>query len=259
MTARKHVNYLSSSENRVTVLAALVEAPQRPRDLAAAHPMSRTTVQRTLSGLVDRGWVRKESGRYEATPAGELVLRQYRELTAAVELTEDLRTFLASFGDAPIALRPAAFAGAEVVTATPENPHAAVNHYVEHVAETGFERFRGVTPVISPFYERTHRRTLAPDVEAEFVVDRDVVETARENYPDNLADAREADALTVYVSPQPLAHSVAILDDRVFLGAFEDGHLRASLSADDDALRRWATRLFEQYRDRSRPLSATSA
>lgn len=110
----EHVAYLSRSANRVVILEALTSGPYTRRDLVEMTGASRTTLDRIVNELEDRGWAARSSdGGYVATPEGTHLVREFMPLLEAVEgirtlegaldwLPEDLGIGLQHFSDAHV-------------------------------------------------------------------------------------------------------------------------------------------------------------
>ena len=75
--ALKEVAYLSRSANRVEILQTLTRESHTRRDLTELTGASRTTLDRIVNELEDRGWARRtDDGDYTATPAGDHLMAQ---------------------------------------------------------------------------------------------------------------------------------------------------------------------------------------
>jgi YD repeat-containing protein len=71
--ARSLLHFPSHSEERRRIFYALAEGTATPAGLTQSLPVSRRTVQRTLSAFADRGLVERETGEYSLTTTGQLV------------------------------------------------------------------------------------------------------------------------------------------------------------------------------------------
>jgi DNA-binding HxlR family transcriptional regulator len=104
------VAYLLRAETRTRVLDALAATSHTPRALSEHTDIPRSTLRRTLTEMVERGWVERTiDGEYVLTPPGEHVATEtgrYLDAIAAIrvlgdavawlpddELTVDLRHF----------------------------------------------------------------------------------------------------------------------------------------------------------------------
>lgn len=247
MTARGAIAFLSGSEHRVELLSAL-EQPRRPSELEAASAASRATVQRSLSGFTERGWVCKEERCYRLTVAGELVLEAYRDAEEVIGTVSEAGPELAHLDG--VELPAEALVEATVVTADDRTPHAAMGYYIDAIRDAETERFAGMTPVVSGLFDDAHQE-LVSRVPSELVVDADALSTARERTPEALAAAAELESLTVYVHPEPVTFGLGVCDDRAFVGAYDDeGRMRACIAGDGPLLE-WARETFASYRERA--------
>ena len=89
--ALEDVAYLSRSPYRAVILDTLSRGPRTRRDLAEDVEASRTTLDRIVNELEDRGWVeRTTDGDYVATAAGRHLVREFRPCVEAVEAVRRL-------------------------------------------------------------------------------------------------------------------------------------------------------------------------
>jgi predicted transcriptional regulator len=108
------IAYLSRSDNRVAILDALAREPRPRRELGEATGVSRTTLDRIVNELEDRGWAeRTPDGEYATTPAGAHLIAELRPFLDSVEairrlddalawLPDDLDVGLRHFSDATV-------------------------------------------------------------------------------------------------------------------------------------------------------------
>lgn len=71
--AHDDVEFLANSWNRFEVLDAVAESPRTRTELKELTNVSRVTLSRVLSDLEDRGWIVRETDRFEATNNGAVV------------------------------------------------------------------------------------------------------------------------------------------------------------------------------------------
>jgi predicted transcriptional regulator len=83
--ALEDVAYLARSVNRVKILGVLADRSATRRELAEVTGTSRTTLDRIVNELEDRGWAeRTPEGTYTATPQGTRLRRQFRPFLESV-------------------------------------------------------------------------------------------------------------------------------------------------------------------------------
>jgi predicted transcriptional regulator len=258
MTAREDVAFLVGSECRVETLRVLDGESLRPSRLAERVSCARETAQRNLAGFVDRDWVEKSEGTYRLTAAGRMVLEQYESLESTVESAQKLRVLLANVGDAADAVDPELLARQTVTTASPENPHAPIDRWLDIVAG-GVDSYYGVAPIVSRVFNEAAADAIGEDTEMELVIDESVLETSREEFQEALQRAFELDQFTLWVAPRELDYGLAVSDGHVWLAAYDDlGNVVASVDGDEDRFVEWATDSYRSLRaqsDRADPQS----
>ncbi|PSP96202.1 hypothetical protein BRC94_13505 [Halobacteriales archaeon QS_5_70_17] len=252
MSAREQVEFLAGSRHRVAVAECLREGPARPSELEEQIGASRATVQRALSGLSERDWVRKRTGEYRLTAAGRLVLRAYGEFVAVAETVDAVSGPLAlldpAVEDPPIA----AVRAATVTVADATSPHAPIERYAEALRGADVDLFCGVSPIYSTVFEEIHQPLLDADVPVEVVVDEATYEVALQRET-AIVDAARGESFDLYVSPEPLGIGLSLFDGRAFVGAYDgEGRLRACIDGTGDPLREWVRSEYRCRRERAR-------
>jgi predicted transcriptional regulator len=247
--------FLADSPVRPRLLGALDRmGASRPRDLVDELDVSRATVHRNLSALSERGWVRQDSDGYVATTAGVLVhdrFRGFREGVDTVERFEPLLEVVPYDAVPPLST----LAAAELVTATPDKPHAPVMRYVEELTAAETSTVWGASPVRSEMFDHGHEQLLEVGVETELVMPVDVVERDREEDPDAFAETLDIEDFSMYVTDDQFGFGLSVTDDRAFLGGYgADNQLQALAVSTDDAFVSWAQDRFERLRDDAQPV-----
>lgn len=86
ITALEDIAYLSRSANRVVILDGLTEGQYSRGTLANQTGVSRTTLDRIVNELEERGWAKRTNeGNYSATAHGRLLMRGFRPFLESVE------------------------------------------------------------------------------------------------------------------------------------------------------------------------------
>ncbi len=85
------IAYLSRSNTRAWILATLSAAVATRGELEDATGIPRTTIDRAVNELADRGWItRTPDGEYTATPTGERITSESRRFIGAIEAIRNL-------------------------------------------------------------------------------------------------------------------------------------------------------------------------
>ena len=259
MTARDDIKYLSGSEYRVRLLDTLQES-KRPGDIVDEQSASRATVQRTLTGFTERGWVQKEreTGCYRLTTAGKLVHGAYHELADVVETVEEAGESLSLLEHIEPSIPLESVRRASVTVATPKAPHAAMERYFDAIESLpNIDFLYGISPILSPVLGDTHEELIGSDVPTELVIDEETFEKVRNTDFERMNDSLSIETFTLYVFPGSIEFGLGIVGEHVFVGAYDNyGRHRANLDGDDDALIEWAQTVYDKYRREARVIES---
>lgn len=257
MNPRDDIAFLVGSDSRVRVLRLLHEQRLRPTEIVDRCTCTRETVQRTLSGFGDLGWVEKTGKHYHTTLAGDMVLESYEDLSTVVTDVHDLRPFLEHASEEFHDIPPGVLSSTTITTATAENPHAPINRYLELMDSGYVTQFRGVTPIVSGIFNQASESAIGPETDMQLVIDESVLERSRTDYEDALQAAYDLDQFTLYLSSEPIEFGLALIDSVSWLGAYDDdGNLVACVDGEHPALLDWATSVYERQREAAIELEA---
>jgi predicted transcriptional regulator len=252
MTAREDVAFLVGSECRVETLRVLHGESLRPSSLADKVSCARETAQRNLAGFTSRGWVEKQNSSYRLTVAGGMVLERYEALERSVENAKNLDVFLSNIGDIADEVDTDLLASQTVTTSTPDNPHGPIDRWLDLV-DGVVDAYYGVTPIVSRVFNEAAEGAIGPETHMELVIDESVLETSQEQFPDALELAFELDQFTLWVVPTDLEYGLTIVDDHVWVAAYDEfGNIVASVDGDDERFVEWAHACYDDLRERSR-------
>lgn len=257
MTAIEQVRFLAASEHRVEALRSLASGSLSPTELCDQLGVSRATVHRILDSFEEFGWIRRGDEGYRATSAGRIVLRRFDAVWDTVAEVESLSDFLASFErthDLPIPLD-----DSHVETATPTDPHAANEYFVDAVP-TDASRLDALLPTVVPAFNRACEPLVEREASIRLVLSQSAAETSQQSYSEDFEQARSLDCLSLWISPETFGFGLSVFDDEVFLGAYDDGgHMQSCLHSTDDDLREWAQSVFESFRSDAVASAATAS
>lgn len=243
--------FLAGSPDRLALLRSLADAPASPGDLAAAHDLSRRSVQRNLAAFTERGWAETTGGTYHLTATGALVAERHAAHVETLDRIERFAPFYRHL-DRAHAPDPDWLADATLTTATEADPQAPVHEYVRRVEGLDAERVRMLSPVLSRLFHEAHATLAARGVPHDLVMPAPVVARARERNPAEFAAVVGSGVVSLRRSPESFRLGLTLADDRVFAAAYDDDRrLRALVESGDGALYDWALDLFEAYRERA--------
>ncbi len=253
------IEFLVRSTCRVRILEALTErGALTSAELRREIGVVRTTVQRNLDALEERGLVHSVADGYEITLAGELVATDIGEMAETMAFIERAKAVLSQLteADVPVDVDPHALVDATIVEATAANPYAPVESHLETL--TTATHTRAVLPATSADALETARSAAESGTTAEIVLTDEVVETVqstpalREHF-ESLADMEN---VTTYRYDGEVPYYLGVLDDAVQIGVHDEAGIpQALLESRDDDVREWAMERYEAYRADAEPLA----
>lgn len=254
------VSFMTRSENRVEVLAALSEETMTERDLVESTGVSDVTVSRSLEDFLDRGWVVEADTGYELSAVGEVLAADYRRLERSMDVACRLGPVrdLLPLAEMDFDLR--LLADARVTDPEQFDAMRTVDRWLELI--------RGAD----------HIRVVALAANANVVVSETVIQEVADNGmrfeavlahdyfdpPEGRPDIRdlhremlEAGADLYQLPPETAVEaSVALYDDLAAVAGFsEDGTLRAGIESRADPVRTWVRDEFRRHRETAVSLS----
>jgi predicted transcriptional regulator len=263
MKPEDDIEYLVNCGRQFEVLQALYEReePARKRELRSETGVSESTVDRAIRDSTKRSWVEEKSrGRYVMTSVGEGIVESYNDFYGIIGEAQAKTELLNNLGENISAPSIEVLDKAETVEYANKGPFTGWERASEAVSrqvEEGLESYRGMNPIVSTAGNEMGREILSAADEAELIIDEGVLEMSEANYSDAMEDGLTADNLTIYVSPESVAVTMAIYDEeRIEVSIHdEDGHPVGGIRGSGDELACWATDVYESYRQQSYPLS----
>ncbi len=253
----EEIAFLSRSPVRVELLHR-IERKQAPtcRDLRDDIDASRTTIQRNLKALVDKGWIEKSDNVYICTFTGNLLCSAITELADSIETLHRLEPILEHVSRSDLDLNIQQLHNAKITVATPSNPYAPVNRHVEAL-QTAHD-FRLSTAVVGrDAFEQVWEQTVQNGCDGELVLTNDAFEIVRSDssYADLYRELLDVDNVELSVYDGDLPYYLGIVDDIVQVGVEDEtGVPKALLESDSPAVREWAIAKHETYRCESEPI-----
>lgn len=241
-----HINRLSNSPQRLRVLDALGDTRADLRDLTAELDSPRTTLQRNLSVLEERGWIERAPSGYTTTTAGCLVFEAFVTMGEAVETIDTMAPFLDAV-DAPEEIDVGRLHDPRVTTPEPGQPNAPMKRLLVALDES--DRVRGFLPVVSTLLIERFRHTGGSDTtEHEYVVSRDALDALCEQHADE-PEASESNPpvqIEMRIYGHDLPYGLFISEDRLALVAYDEvGRMEALVESDNQETIEWGRKVRE--------------
>lgn len=249
------LEFVTRSPSRVRILELLHENGDASREsLAAAVDVVRTTLQRNLTGLAERGLIRERGRRYEITSAGSLVATGLAGAIERVDAAMRLRPVLERVPDEQFGFDIDRLTDATVVESTTANPYAPVDHHAATLADA--DHVRALLPAVGATPLETSQEAIESGATFEMFLAPSVAETVRTEQPiaDEFAKNADAPSVSVSVVDDEVPYYLGIVDDAVQIGVHDDSGLpTALLESTDDQVREWAVDRIDAARRRSTP------
>lgn len=249
--------FLVGSWNRFVVLNALVPAPQTRTDLQDRTGVSRPTLSRILSALVDRGWVTRRNDEYEATRTGEVIASEVAQFVDNVETADRLDSALEWLRTERFGFPLGDLEESEVLTPTPQDQTGPLRSLAARIDATTEMRVLA-TGVTYEVVDAICQACLAGDLEFECVLDENALQGTR-THPElaaMFAEMVELDHCEAYYydgDEELLAYN--LIDDAVMFCGISGGGLPLGiLVSEHNTVRSWAAFNFEQRKADARPL-----
>jgi|AntRauTorcE11898_2_1112593.scaffolds.fasta_scaffold05395_3 predicted transcriptional regulator len=236
--------FLADSPDRLSLLGRLRDGPASPATLVAALDPARRSIQRNLAAFEDRGWVGRCADGYRLTAVGDNVARTHADYLDRLRRIDEYAPLLSHL-DPEHAPDPDQLAGADLVTATEADPQAPIHAYTERLREMDGDRIRVCAPVLSRAFHEAHAALALNGVHTELLLSASTAQQARELNPVEFAAVLRAGPLDLFVRDDPIPFGMALGENSLLLGAYDDGHLQACLHSRGSDLLGWAGRAFE--------------
>lgn len=247
------VEFLARSQTRIRLLTVLAREQELSKDeLHEQFDASRTTIQRNLSALADRGWITSSNSDYAITTAGEWVAEDFAALVETIDEATRLGPVLESIDTTTFDFDPR-HVGFEVTTPDPGNPLKMVHKHTRAIQQA--DDIRIMLPETGVRAMKAgHERTTEEGVPLGMVVSEPVLDVFRSDpeFRDYFEDKMAADAFSLFVTEKAVPYYLGILDDEVQIGVSEDGQPRALLSTESPQVFEWAEHTFVEYKSHAR-------
>lgn len=250
------VAFLSGSSTRIRLLSILARAGRLSKDeIRASVDASRTTVQRNLTALEERGWITSSNRDYEITTAGEWIEEDLSTLVDTVRDARRLGPVLELIDTTTFDFDPRRV-DFEVTTPEPGNPMKMVQEHTRALRRA--DDIRVLLPETGVRAMRAgHERTTDDGVPLTMIVSDTVLDVFRSEpeFREYFEDKMAADECSILVTDADVPYYLGILDEEVQIGISENGRPRALLTTDSSDVFEWAERTFTEYKADARPMA----
>ena len=254
------LDWLTRSENRVTVLELLAAEPREYAELQDAIGVSRVTMNRMLDDLEEHGWLMRASRTEEhrITPCGRLVIDEITEALDAVATARKLRDVQQYLPVESFDFDLRQLENAEVVTPTRTNTVAPLKSSADLALDADYIR------VVSEYWDIIHVQAVADylrehpesiDIQLVFLGDSLDAIAADSDMAHGFREVADRTSCKYYYHPDEWLYALSIFGETVVLELNDgQGAVPATVISDDEEVLAWAEERFERYRNEADPL-----
>jgi len=234
---------------RVGLLEAIEAEPRTLRELEEVLQMSRSTIHRTTTSLIERGVLEKRGEAFALSGVGGVVVESIDELQDTVTGARHLEPFLNTVGLMDVDVPIHHFRDAAVITPFPHQAHVGVNRIIELIERS--DSLSMFSSIISPLYVNAAHREILEGMEITVVFDERTVETIASAHYEKALEAFETGRFDVYVTGD-VPFELFLFDDRMGMAAHdENAHAQALVETTSTDAIDWATELYERFESKA--------
>jgi predicted transcriptional regulator len=252
---------LETAIRRKPALAALSAESRHRQALQERLDVSKATCHRILRSFEEMRLLRRTDEGYALTPLGEEVAEQVEAFEGSVRSAYRLEPLLWAFESAAVDFDVKPFTNATITRPEPDDPSPPIHRYLELFREARSVRTVARTSFVPPLYlEEIFETAFDDDKKGGIVIyPKSVVENRYAEYPDWHRQVATAGIPIRYRVYERAPFGLTIFDDdHVGLRAYDEdtGTLVLFVDSDDPEAVAWAEDAFDEYYERSEPLSA---
>lgn len=250
--------YLSRSENRPRILATLATEAYTRRELGEVTDTPRTTLDRIINELEDRGWVtRTADGDYTATPTGERIAAESTRFVGSIEAIRTLGEAVAWLPQEELTIGLQHFRDATVRRPRP-NAAAAPSTYATRLMQgaTEFACLVNIPPSLG-FEDAMMNGVIDGRLTTNHVITGEELDALRQNAERARRWQSYVEAgAELYCYDGRIPCNLLVIDETVLVLDRQPGALEG-IESTDATVRSWAHETVERYREDAERLDAT--
>lgn len=257
MSRDQYAEFLFASSGRIEILKCLHETPRSPRDLADVISISHRAVQRNLSALVEKEWVRKTKGEYHLTKKGTVITTEALRFIDNLNLYDDYEDLLCRLPDQMKLPTLQWFRDAELVLGDSNRPQAPAEYTMSSLEDISTNTIRGMTPILTQAYIHDYENSSGRDVETHIILDESLIEVLRSEYPHLIETMHQQEKFNLYLCEISFKFGFLITDEQVFLcGYDEKSWFCVCVKSKNRDLLNWTENIYRDYRNRARVIES---
>lgn len=262
ITSLEDIAFLSRSANRVLILDGLTDGPFSRRTLADRTGVSRTTLDRIVNELEERGWAeRTKDGEYVATPRGRHLMRGFRPLLETVEALHRLDDAVTWLPVDELSIGLEHFSDASVFRPESEDPVETIDYFNELLQDTS--EFRLLTHLAppEPLGATLHERISAGRMTMEGVLTDELFDYlgSAHDRSERWRSMIEA-GIDLHRHEGPIPCNLWVFDDILLIKKSGPDPIDESygvpIASENETVRTWANELIDEWMDTATPVKA---
>lgn len=253
------IGFLARSKHRFRILEALSERPYERDELQQETDVSRTTIQRTLSDMEEKGWIENAGWRYKLTELGDIIRSEFDRVLGVAGAVQELNQVIEWVPVEAIDIDLHYFRDATISVASRNDPTLPVREYANLLSTDG--HVRGLIYGLDSFGLAEHKRILEEtDQQYEGVFSAGLYDQIRANprIAEETAQVVGSEQTEFYRYGEELPFHIVLTSDAVgLLLTSADGTFSAFIESRNETVISWAEEKYDWYRERSRPVAVT--
>lgn len=236
------------SLDRVSLLETTRDTPLDRSQLQAELDISRATAYRRTAALTDDDLLERTSEGYRTTGPGCAVVEAAKRFERSLSAVDRLQPMLDEISAPELARNVHLFADADLAVATPQNPNAPIESWLDNLESCDYFRSMLVSGCPSAVTEKGLERA-QDGIDFEVIFTPLALEADRNGSEKAFRRIAAAETTLLYTH-DGVPFTMGIIDETVIVGGFDaDTSLPvASVTTDDPEARAWAESLYRRYR-----------
>lgn len=251
--ALEDIAYLARSTNRAVILDALTSGSFSRKELGNETGVARTTLDRIVNELEERGWAeRTAAGTYTTTAHGTHLMRRFRPFIESVEALHELEEAITWLPIEELSIELRHFSDADVRRPAADDPVEAIEFMTDLLRNVSEFRVLAHLAPPEPFAETMHDRVASGQLSMDGVITDEVYDyiRTRPERSDRWRTLLEANA-DVHRVDGPIPCNLWVFDETVLIKKSGPGPIDESygvpIVSEDDTVRSWANELIDQW------------
>lgn len=251
------IKFLSNSPQRHRILDNLAHAEMDVRSLMQELDSSRSTVQRNLRMLEDRGWIRDTSSGYVTTTIGEAIYREFMDIYDTIDTIHRMSSFL-EVVDTLEEVEIRKLTDATVMTPKSNQPTFLMDSLFTIFSSDDY--VRGLLPVVSSLSVKIMREDGFSIPSCSFIVSKSTLDKIYQQYSQSESGTAVSvpECINFRVCSDELPYGLFVSNKHLALAGYNElGRIQALVKSTNETAIEWAEGMYKYYSSKSKQPQAT--